>query len=437
MDEKNRDSNKNLQAVSPNSKTGKELDAAAKSLSEALRISFVILKVIMLVLIIIFLASGFRTVGSDEQAVVLRFGKIRGVGEERLLSPGLHWIFPYPIDEIVKIPVQKKVNLPIDSFWYYQRAAEILGEGPKKRIDPRQALNPVRDGYCITRSEKKDQAVMDSTGSDYNIVHCKWQLTYKIDDPERFFRNVFVDLEKIPPGQNYADVITKNITQPLEFMFDDAVVTSMVNYTIDDILFEQMAGITQHVKSLLQEKLDTIESGIQVVSVQLTDKTWPRQVDEAFQASIKASQESQKAISEAKTYAEQTLNEVAGPVAGQLYAALQDQNTSNEQLEFLWSQLAGTAQDKIAEARAYQTKVVASAEARAEYLKKILPEFRKRPKLVMQKIYQDAIVDVLTNAEDKYVVQPAKDSKSREVRIYITRDPNINRQAGQEKEQTQ
>jgi len=438
MNEQNRDSNKNSQAAaSLNNRTGEELDAAAKSLSEALRISFVILKVIMLVLIIIFLASGFRTVGSDEQAIVLRFGKIRGIGEERLLGPGLHWIFPYPIDEIVKIPVQKKVNLPIDSFWYSQRSAEILGEGPKKRIDPRQALNPIRDGYCITRSEKKDQAVMDSTGSDYNIVHCKWQLTYKIDDPERFFRNVFVDLEKIPAGQNYVDVISKNITQPLEFMFADAVVTSMVNYTIDDILFEQMAGITQHVKNLLQEKLDTIGSGIQVVSVQLTDKTWPRQVDGAFQDSIKASQESQRAISEAKTYAEQTLNEVAGPIAEELYAALQDQTVSDEQREFLWSQLAGTAQDKIAEARAYQTKVAASAEARAEYLKKILPEFRKRPKLVMQKIYQDVIVDVLTNAEDKYVVQPAKDSKSREVRIYITRDPNINRQAGQEKEQTQ
>ncbi len=425
MDEQNHESNKNLQAQSPGNKTGEELDVASKSLSEALRISFTILKVIMLVLVVIFLASGFRTVGSDEQAIVLRFGKIRGVGEERLLGPGLHWVFPYPIDEIVKIQVQKKVNLPIDSFWYYQSASEILGGGPKKRIDPRQALNPVRDGYCITRSEKKDQAVADSTGSDYNIVHCKWQLTYKIDDPERFFRNVYVDLEKIPAGQNYADIISKNISQPLEYMFADAVVTAMVNFTIDDVLFEQLAAVAQHVKNLLQEKLDTIESGIQVVSVQLTDKTWPRQVDEAFQDSIKASQERQKAVSEAKTYAEQTLNKVAGPIAAQLYAALQDETVSEEQEEFLWPQLAGTAQDIIAEALAYRTKVVASAQARAEYLKKILPEFRKRPELVMQKIYQDAIVEVLSNAEDKYIVQPVRESKGREVRIYISKDINV------------
>jgi len=424
MDEQNHESNENLQAQSPGNKTGEELDAAGKSLSEALRISFAILKVIMLILVVIFLASGFRTVGSDEQAIVLRFGKIRGVGEERLLGPGLHWVFPYPVDEIVKIPVQKKVNLPIDSFWYYQSASELLGGGPKPRTNFSEKLNPVRDGYCITRSEKQDQALTGTAGSDYNIIHCKWQLTYKIDDPERFFRNVYVDLEKIPAGQNYADIISKNISQPLKYMFDDAVVTSMVNYTIDDVLFEQVATIAQHVKKLLQEKLDTIESGIQVVSVQLTDKTWPRQVNEAFQDSIKASQERQKAVSEAKTYAERTLNKVAGPIAAQLYAALQDETVSEEQKEFLWLQLAGTAQDIIAEALAYQTKVVASAQARAEYLKKILPELRKRPELVMQKIYQDAIVEVLSNAEDKYVVQPIRDSKGREVRIYISKDIN-------------
>ncbi len=424
MDEQNHESNENLQAQSPGNKTGEELDAAGKSLSEALRISFAILKVIMLILVVIFLASGFRTVGSDEQAIVLRFGKIRGVGEERLLGPGLHWVFPYPVDEIVKIPVQKKVNLPIDSFWYYQSASELLGGGPKPRTNFSEKLNPVRDGYCITRSEKQDQALTGTAGSDYNIIHCKWQLTYKIDDPERFFRNVYVDLEKIPAGQNYADIISKNISQPLEYMFADAVVTAMVNFTIDDVLFEQVATIAQHVKKLLQEKLDTIESGIQVVSVQLTDKTWPRQVNEAFQDSIKASQERQKAVSEAKTYAERTLNKVAGPIAAQLYAALQDETVSEEQKEFLWLQLAGTAQDIIAEALAYQTKVVASAQARAEYLKKILPELRKRPELVMQKIYQDAIVEVLSNAEDKYVVQPIRDSKGREVRIYISKDIN-------------
>src|SRR4030042_6819989 len=99
--------NKDLIPQSPGKPAGDEFDAAGKSLSEALRISFIILKIIIIVLVVVFLASGFRTVEPDEQALVLRLGKIHGIGEGRLIGPGLHWVFPYPIDKIVKIPVAK------------------------------------------------------------------------------------------------------------------------------------------------------------------------------------------------------------------------------------------------------------------------------------------------------------------------------------------
>jgi membrane protease subunit HflK len=112
--------NKNLQDQPMSKEDGGGLDAASRSLFEALRVSFIILKVIMIVLVVLFLASGFKTVGPDEQALVLRFGKIRGIGDQRIRGPGLHWVFPYPIDTIVKIPVEKRVNLPINSFWYFQ-----------------------------------------------------------------------------------------------------------------------------------------------------------------------------------------------------------------------------------------------------------------------------------------------------------------------------
>ena len=416
--------NEQEQAQQPESDSGNQpLDAAGRSLSEALRISFIILKVIMIVLVVVFLASGFRTVDSDEQALVLRFGKIRGVGEGRLLNPGLHWVFPYPIDEIVKIPVAKKVNLAINSFWYYQSQQEILQqEGPKKRTRINPKLNPIRDGYCITRSEKQDRVLAGFTGSDYNIVHCKWQLTYQIDDPERFFRNVYT--ENVKPGESYTDIIVKSVTPLLEKLIEGAVVTAMVNYTIDEAISSQ-ARIPKHVEKLLQEKLDKIESGIMVVSVQLTDITWPRQVDKAFWASIRASQESQKQITEARTYAENILNEAAGPVAAELLAALRDETVSEQKKELLWLQLAGAAQEKIAQARAYRTKVVEDAKANAEYLKKILPEYRKRPQLVVQKIYQDAIEYILNNVDEKMIIQPTKGTKGTEIRVLLNRDPTI------------
>ncbi len=411
--------NKDTQYAIRNTQYDSKLDAAGKSLFEALRISFIILKIIMIVLVIVFLTSGFRTVGSDEQALVLRFGKIRGVGEKRLLGPGLHWVFPYPIDEIVKIPVAKKVNMPVNSFWY----PEKLPPGPKERIRMSEVLDPIKDGYCITRSEPQENVAAGSDGSDYNIVHSRWQLTYQITKPELFFKNVYV--EDVKPGEIYFDVIKNTVEPLLQKLFEDAVVTAIVNYTVDDVMFDQIAALTGHVKKLLKKNLETIESGVEVVEVQLTDKTWPRQVDEAFQAAHKASQESQKAISEARTYAEKTLNEAAGPVAEKLLAVLEGKSTSEQERELLWAQLAGAAQEKIAQARASRTKVVQTARADAEYLQKLLPEYRKYPKLVVQKIYLDAIAYIFNNVDEKIIIQPTKGTKGIVLWLYINSDPEL------------
>lgn len=411
---------------SPQIRPHDEFDAAGKSLSEALGISFIILKVIMVVLVIVFLASGLRTVGSDEQALVLCFGKIRGAGENRILGPGLKLLFPYPIHEIVKIPTAKKQNLPINSFWYFQKELDVLPKGPRSRERVPGTLKPTDDGYCITRGEKQSRIVPGATGSDYNIVHSKWQLTYRIDNPERFFKNIYI--EDIKPGQSHADVMEKSITPLLKPLIEHAVVTAMVNYTIDDVI-QSPGRISKHVERLVQQKLDKIESGIKVVSIQLTDRTWPRQVDDAFQASVKAKQASQKAIDEAKGYAENTLNEAGGPVAESLLQALRDQQVDQQvdqqQTEWLWSQLAGQAQKKIANARAYRTKIVETARANAEYLKQLLPEYRKRPKLVIQEIYQDAVEYVLNNADEKMIIQPTKGTKGTEIRIRLNRDPTL------------
>ncbi|MHC4158999.1 MAG: protease modulator HflK, partial [Planctomycetota bacterium] len=408
--------NKDTRNAKSNKQYVNQLDFAGKSLSEALRISFVILKVIMIVLVIVFLASGFRIVGPYEEALVLRLGKIRGVGEKRILGPGPHLVFPYPIDEIVKIPVEKKVNLAINSFWYFQSSLEL--ESPTQRkISPSQPLNPIREGYCITRSEKQSAGTAGLDGSDYNIVHSKWQLTYQIVDTESFFRNVYV--EDVKPGQDYFDVMTKSINPLLKAVFDDAVVTAMVHYSIDEALSSQ-DRIPNRVEKLMQKKLEQqMNSGIKVVSVQLIEMKPPRQVDHAFQNLSKASQMRETTISEARTYAANTLNEAAGSVALALFATLHDENIGEQEKELLWAQVAGAAQAKIAQARAYATKVIEEAEADAGYLEKILPEYRKRPELVLQKIHRDAVVQVLGNADEKIMIQPAGGDGDREIRIIV------------------
>jgi len=427
MVEENKQNDKDLQSQTPDKSKPVELDAAGKSLSEALRISFVILKVIMVVLIIAFLASGFKTVGSDEQALVLRFGKIRGVGEGRILKPRTrpYWIIPYPVERMVKIPVEKKIDLSVRSFWFSQSVERMLSDPSIARDRVLPQLDPVKDGFLISRSEKLSEIISGSSGSDYNIVHCKWRLTYQIDDPERFFKNV--KIEDAKPGDIYLDVIMKSITPLMQNIFEDAIVTSTVNYTIDDIMYEKVAQLTDDIKSLVQEKLNKIESGIKIVQVQLTDRTWPLQVDREFQALATASQDRQKSINDARAYAESTLNEAAGPIADKLFAALNDNTASEEEKELLWSQLAGKAQEKISEAMSYRAKVIADARANAKYLKELLPEYRKRPELVIQEIYRDAMERIYNNVEEKFFVPEGV-----QTRIQINRDPSLKPKKGEQ-----
>jgi len=395
-------------------------DAGTRSLSDALKVSFVVLKLIMIALVIFFIASGFETVGSDEEAIVLRFGKMR---DEVLKSRSVpYWIFPYPIDEMIKIPVKKKMDLDVESFWYFQTEGEKLSD-TKKQVRPDAPLRPTIDGYCLLRGEAKERMAGSLSESDYNIVHCKWRLIYQIDNPKEFFKNVYVQRAK--PGEVYFDVIKRSIDPLIKDIIESSVVTAMVHYTIDEAMFEKVERVSKHVQKLVQTGLDNVESGITVISIQLFDITWPLQVDQAFLESITAFQIKQTKVNEARTYSQKILNEAGGPVGAELLDTLKDPNASEERLEFLWSQLAGEAQKKITGARAYRTSVVKNAKANAEYLREILSEYRKRPQLVVQEIYKTAMEQILGSAEEKIIIQPVESQKGREMRILYNRDPLI------------
>jgi modulator of FtsH protease HflK len=409
-----------------------QLDAAGRSLSDALRISFTILKVIMMILIIAFLASGFRTVGPDERALVLRFGKIQGIGDDAILGPGPHWVFPYPIDELVKIPVEKNINLPVNTFWYKETRDDILGGGVKPRNFRAEKLDPLVEGYCLTRSQAVvpapasgvvgQQSLRDSEGSDYNIVHTKWQINYQISNIEQFFRNVHV--RDVKPGEVYAEVMIENITPLLRSVVDDAIVAAMVHYTIDDAILS-VDTIPRRVQQLVQQKLDALDSGIRVVQMQLVSAKWPMQIDEAFQAYMAARQQGDQIITQARTYAETTLNKTGGQVAQQLCNAILDPNRDPKQREELWSQITGDAQQTIAQAQAYQIKVVEAARASASYLASILPEYRKRPEIVARELYLSAIQEVLQNADEKFILDSSNGNRNREFRIMLNRDTKL------------
>src|SRR5438105_11975074 len=115
------------------------VDSGSQALSEALRSSFAIVKVVMVALVVVFLASGFFKVNPQEQAIILRFGKPVGKGPSALLGPGLHWSYPYPIDEYRKVSITGIQKVISTTGWYFTTPEqELAGSEPP----PGQTLNP-------------------------------------------------------------------------------------------------------------------------------------------------------------------------------------------------------------------------------------------------------------------------------------------------------
>ena len=402
-----------------------QLDTAGKSLTQALQVSFTILKLIMIAVVILFLLSGIVQIQPGEQALRLQFGRIQGAAEDLLLKPGIHFAFPEPIHEIVRIPVEKVQTLQIGSFWYYETPQEKLNPQQKRQV--RGPLDPVVDGYCLTGNE----SLTGVEGTDYNIVHSKWTLTYKIGSPVRFFENVY--MRNREPGEDFLDAAVETIEPMLESLASGAIVKTMLHYDIDRAIKSE-DSISNKVVEMLQAQLDEIESGITVEAVQADQIIWPRQVDAAFQDSTKARQESEQMRVDARAYKEKLLTDTGGPQAEAILEQLKQSDLSQEAQIELVAGLSGQVQSAISGARAYRTTVVSDAKANAEYLMQLLPQYREYPDLVLQRIYQDAVEEVLANADEKFIMQRSEDGKPVEFRFLMNRDPNVQKQKTQEKQ---
>ena len=251
-------------------------DASTQALSEALSSSFVIVKGIMLILVLVFFGSGFFTVSSQERAIVLRFGRPVGEGDQQLLGPGAHWSFPYPIDEVVKIPFSEVQRVTSTTGWY---ATTPEAEATNSEPPPGSTLNPAADGYTLT--------------SDTNIIHVRASLYYRINQPRNYVLNF-----------TSASNLVLNA-------LNNAVLHASARFSVDDALRLNQLGLKERITSRVQQLVDQQGLGITIEQLALQTKP-PRYVNEAFEAVLKAEQERGQTNQMAQTYAGSVLNRAQG-----------------------------------------------------------------------------------------------------------------------------
>ncbi len=263
------------------------VDAGSQALAEALRSSFAIVKFVMLVLVLAFLASGFFIVQPQEQAIILRLGKPVGVGKKALLGPGLHWSFPYPIDEVVRVSVAGVQKVRSSVGWYYTTPADELA-GTEPPAGP--TLNPLVDSYTMT--------------GDKDIVHCRVDLTYRISDPLTY---VF-------------DFV--NASNEVLNVVDNALVEESSRFTIDDILYHS-AIFRDAIAQRIGELADAQRLGISVEQCAI-EPIPPRQVKNAFEDVVKAEVTYHTKLEDAANYANQTTNRASADAVARITLAEAD-----------------------------------------------------------------------------------------------------------------
>lgn len=265
-------------------------DAGSVALADALRSSFVIVRVLLVAMVLYFLFSGFFIVPSNERALLLRFGEPVRRGGQLELGPGLHWAFPYPIDECVRLKFAQLQTVRSGVGWFAQSAAEEeAGHVP----DAGNTLNPAIDGYAIT--------------GDGNIIHARAIVRYRITEPLKFTLN-----------HSDAPSLMTNIV-------DNALTYAAAQYKVDNALRHDLVGFKETVLKRVNELVTFHDLGV-VIEPSDVVTIPPRQLKQDFDAVSSAELDRSKVVSEAQGYANRVINEARGQAAARVNAGETDRN---------------------------------------------------------------------------------------------------------------
>ena len=134
---------------------------------------------VVVILLLFWMATGFYKVEEAERAVVLRFGE-----HAYTTQKGLHWHFPAPIERVEKVDVTKVYTIPLNSTMLTQdeNIVDILGTVQYQIDDAEKYLFNVR-GPEISLAQVTESALRESIGRskmDYVITEGRGEIAIQV-----------------------------------------------------------------------------------------------------------------------------------------------------------------------------------------------------------------------------------------------------------------
>ena len=257
--------------------------------------------------------AGIWIIQEPEQGVVLRFGAYH-----RTMDPGFNWA-PYFIDSVDTVNVDRIRNAEIG---FRNRGSSIAAV-------PREAL-------MLTEDE--------------NIVDLQFAVQYRVRDPGQFL------FENSEP-----EIALRQATE-------SAVREIVGRSKMDFVLTAGRGAVAAETQGLIQEILDRYRTGLRVMSVNMQNAQPPTQVQDAFLDAIKAREDQERIINEAKAYQADVVPKARGE-----------------------------ANAILAQAQAYQQRVEAIALGDASRFEQVLRAYRTAPEITRDRLYLEAVESVLAH----------------------------------------
>ena len=236
-----------------------------------------------LVVLVVWLLTGFYRVNADEQGVVLTFGEWRN---EVTTGPGLHYAWPAPISEVLT-PQVTVVNRTDIGF---RGAPDAPNRGGGGIGDvPRESL-------MLTG----DQNIADIDFSVQWVIGDAGKFLFRIRDPEVTVKAVAESVMR--------EVVGRTALEPL--------ITARRDQVAEDA------------RALLQQVLDDYDSGVLVQRVQLLEAAAPPQVIDAFNEVQRARQDKERLSNQAQAYQ----NRIVPTARGEAARIVEDANAYRERV---------------------------------------------------------------------------------------------------------